>query len=423
MQGLNSNADSLPPPEQPKRSWQAVRDTLVTASSGGMNGKKRGLLHARQLSQTEAVPVTTHLTTLRSSLVLKDLPNLTDISSLRWLQEVSWSVTIERCDSLTSINSLAMLRTIGGELLLAKNEQLVGCGGMSNLQSVGRFEDADSLLKTGLQARCSWLHSGAFNCTGHKLFWQSLQSCSHMLAGACTSLEWDKASTFDRCSIMTNMSALATHVRMTVGPGEHSAGSNIALMWNAAMSDVDCLRLVSYVEGDLVISGNRQISDLGPLAGLTDVKLNIVLSDMPALGSLNGLSALSQPLLYVNTCVNTSTRVGAHPPQPQVGYHLVIARNAQLQSLSGLSSLASVGSDVYVRGNAQLASLDGLTQGIGSVGGSLYVEENPQLVLVGGLTSWLQPSGRVAGPVHALANARLPQDQQNALKALSGASL
>ena len=60
--------------------------------------------------------------------------------------------------------------------------------------------------------------------------------------------------------------------------------------------------------------------------------------------------------------------------------------NDTLSNLDGLSSLASVGSDLYVAANDVLSNLDGLTS-LSSVGGSLYVIGNAALTNLDGLSN------------------------------------
>ena len=77
-----------------------------------------------------------------------------------------------------------------------------------------------------------------------------------------------------------------------------------------------------------------------------------------------------------------------------IGYQLLLADNAHLTSLRGLSHLASLGEDLFVRRNPQLSSLEGL-DALAAVGGSVYVQDNGVLTSLGRVPETLK--GHVTG--------------------------
>ncbi|KAG1663631.1 hypothetical protein FOA52_011686 [Chlamydomonas sp. UWO 241] len=232
FQGLNSNADDLPPPRPAAgASIESMRAALtaVTATSGGSG---RRLLAAPK-----------HLTVIGSSLWLRGLPMLTDLNGpFKHVKVINWNVRIERCPNITSLDGLASLTTIGGELALVDNAQLEGCGGLSSLASVG---------------------------------------------------------------------------------------VSVVVAFNPAFSDLSCLRRLTSIKGDLLLTASN-ISSLTELNDIKSVKLNLVLSDLP-MTDVNGLGALQT-----------------------VGYKLVVSRNPSLTSVDGMGSLNRVGEAVYVEANPQL---------------------------------------------------------------------
>ena len=139
-------------------------------------------------------------------------------------------------------------------------------------------------------------------------------------------------------------------------------------------------------------------------------------SSVPATTSINSsLSPLPSlircPALHRLLADNSLASLRPPPPHSDalhsIGYQLLLADNARLTSLHGLSHLASLGEDLFVRRNPQLSSLEGL-DALAAVGGSVYVQDNGVLTSLGRVPETLK--GHVTGMLgrHSLRKECLP---------------
>jgi hypothetical protein len=123
---------------------------------------------------------------------------------------------------------------------------------------------------------------------------------------------------------------------------------------NNALEDIDGLRGLHTVLGELYVARNAALADLDGLGALTEVGASARVIENPRLADLDGLGALEA-----------------------VGNMLVIANDDRLTDLDGLQRLESVGESVVIVGNGALVGLD--MDELAIVGGDVWLVENPRL--------------------------------------------
>jgi len=112
--------------------------------------------------------------------------------------------------------------------------------------------------------------------------------------------------------------------------------------------------------------------------------LTIQGNDINDLSALSSLASVGENLQIQSNSILTN--LDGLSSLTSVGGSLYVQSNAALTNLGGLSSLASVGEILQIQSNDALTNLDGLSS-ITSVGGSLYVQSNAALTNLDGLSS------------------------------------
>ncbi len=138
------------------------------------------------------------------------------------------------------------------------------------------------------------------------------------------------------------------------------------------------------VQGDLRISGIDD-SDLMAVAGLYDVRGDLVIEGNAFLRSLKGLERVREIGDHLQIARNTSLEnlEGLDHLQSIRG-DLILTRNPTLLSMDHLNELRHVSGLISIRDNTSLESLVGL-QGITEVEGSVLIENNASLMSLRGL--------------------------------------
>lgn len=150
---------------------------------------------------------------------------------------------------------------------------------------------------------------------------------------------------------------------------------NLEIM-GTQLTNLTGLEQLTFVGGDLAISGNTALKDLKGLESLTEVGGDLIIGSNDLLTSLNYLSQLTRIggdlLLSLKNCKDLS---GLESLQSVGGS---IRMNVDpLNDLSALRTLQSVGGEFSVYGTAtqELSALSNLL----SVGGNILIAENPKL--------------------------------------------
>ncbi len=197
---------------------------------------------------------------------------------------------------------------------------------------------------------------------------------------------------------------------------------------NSNLSDLNGLRHLSEVQGDLSIDNNHNLYDLSGLGNLHTVRGTLTISynnqlgnvdalsnlrtigeggsdhhvqiqNNPSLTTIQGLSGVSTITGDLNIDDNDSLyNLSGLEGLQHVGATLSITDNDALDNINALSNLDGVGDpvsggDLYIRSNSALSSI-WLTD-LGYVGGSLEIEGNPSLGGSNNLNSVATVGGRL----------------------------
>jgi hypothetical protein len=254
----------------------------------------------------------------------------TDPASLECIVEVTGDLLVQNTTSLVSFKSLEHLQRVGGKVRIENNSKLASLDGLAGLQVVeGK----------GTTAFMYIFNNPALTDIS------DLQALQHV-----------KLVSIAHCDALTDLTGLT---------GIVEPGWSLHLGPNAGLSSLASLAGITGFSGSLVVGGSPKLADLGPLA-------DILAPNMA------GLSIIGLPLLSDLQGLEGVEALGS----------LEIRDNAGLVDLSGLDGVTSVSDQVWLVGNAKLASLDGL-QALTEVG-SMWIEDHPQLSSLDGLQALTQ---------------------------------
>lgn len=150
-----------------------------------------------------------------------------------------------------------------------------------------------------------------------------------------------------------------------------------------AIRQLNGLRNIRELDGDLVVRLNRDLQDLRGLSALTRISGELNIQSNGQLRSLHGLEALRY-----------------------VGSQTMILSNPALANLDGLRSLSNINGSFYLRKNPSLNSISGLAR-LTSLAGDLVISENPALESLAGLQSLQQLGHRQRAQLSLTDNPRL----------------
>ena len=155
------------------------------------------------------------------------------------------------------------------------------------------------------------------------------------------------------------------------------------------ITNLNKLKNLQSVGGDLSILGNAQLTSIAPLTTLTRVGGDVAIFNTE-LTSLNGLYNLQSVSGNVRMIGNLQlTGITALTALTRVGGDVQITTNPVLLSLDGLNQLQSVGGSTRIINNAQLSSIAALTA-LTRVGRDVQITSNGALTSLQGLNN-LQP--------------------------------
>ena len=156
-------------------------------------------------------------------------------------------------------------------------------------------------------------------------------------------------------------------------------------------AEVDALRTsltagVTSIVGNVTIgpkSGTSDISDLSPLAAITEITGDVVVQRNPDLPNLMGLNQLQSIGGHFGVLRNrTLTSLGDFPALQSIGDFFGAKDNAVLTSLGNFPALQSIGGSFGAGDNASLTSL-GSFPALQTIGG-FFVVDNDALTSLGG---------------------------------------
>jgi hypothetical protein len=169
-------------------------------------------------------------------------------------------------------------------------------------------------------------------------------------------------------------------------------GSVYAL--SSSIQNLNGLSQIEHIEGDMLISGNEQLTNLDGLSKLKTIGQACRIQNNPLLTDLDGLASLSAvkgDFFYIGNNVGLTSIEGLAELESISGIFHFWGNDA-LTSLKGLGQLQRVGDRVAVFENLNLAVLDGLDS-LFQVGQDLRLEDNPLLSDISSLNHPISISG------------------------------
>ena len=138
---------------------------------------------------------------------------------------------------------------------------------------------------------------------------------------------------------------------------------------NHSIRNLDSLRQIKTINGDLVIETNWSLTSLNGLEGLTHINGDLEVRDIPKLRDFSGLSNLER-----------------------IGGRCLIYLNDSLQSLFGLSKLEIIGNRFVIFGNKKLSDLTSLNN-LEEIGGRFELNGSDSLKTLSGISSLREING------------------------------
>ena len=156
---------------------------------------------------------------------------------------------------------------------------------------------------------------------------------------------------------------------------------------NASLRDIEGLRSLTQVVGDVGVSSNPDLINVDGLRGLTSIEGSLNIASNDVLEDLDGLRNLTRT--EGNVTINNNdliTELDGLVSLAEVGGNLTIESNDRLYDLQGLNNLGSLAGTLTFSSNPALSKIDGFEQ-LASLGGSLSVTSNSALQSLEGFNS------------------------------------
>ncbi len=196
-----------------------------------------------------------------------------------------------------------------------------------------------------------------------------------------------------------------------------SVGRGIAIINNNALETLDGLSGVKKINSTVEINENTKLTSINGFgdASLTSIGGFLSLSSNPSLTSLSGLESIKTIKTSLYICnMNNLTNLKGLDNVTSIGSCLIIQTNTKLQNFTGLNKLDTIGGYVEISMNSALTNFSGLNS-LTSTGSYFKVYGNDLLLNLSGLSS-LKIIGKIS---YDLRNA-LMVDYNPSLVDLSG---
>jgi hypothetical protein len=382
------------------------------------------------------------------------LADMTDLSSLQSVgtDKMGKSIALIANNCLKSLHGLGALSSTPGAIEIASNNELEHCDGMA-LSSIGKDTSGNSVVLVGNGKLTS------YDCFGSDL--ASLPGAIQLIQNGPTSLSGLQYLSTVGANSQGESVVISNHTNLVSGEGLNMQGSvpgsisfesnavlevlhgldgvqtigadadgnSISVMYNNMLNNLTALGACKAVEGAIVLAGNPMLQIISGLQQLHTISGSNVYGDSllvtgnPALQNLNSLANLHGHVtgaisIENNAALNTiiglsniasvgsnangdSIFLAENPVLKDVdGFKgllgemsgaIIIERNDALQNLDGFAGVTGIrGKNVYnqslaIVANPQLASVDGMAQTGGTIAGSVQVASNPSLISITGL--------------------------------------
>ena len=267
--------------------------------------------------------------------------------------EVTGNLVIEEATpgDITNLNALSTLTTIGNDLRIRNNTALTSLSGLEMLDSIGGRLNitgntalTDFCVTSSLVGDANQITMGEYTVTTN-----SYNPTYNFIQRECSNADgriFDGHLTLDNQDSIDAFSATYTIITGNLTINDIVDGN---------ITNLDSLRGLTQIEGNLVISSNTSLTSLSGLEDLTQIEGALFIGVNDSLSSLSGLDALTT-----------------------IGGNIDIDSNPSLTSLRGLNTLTTINGILEITSNASLTSLSGLEM-LNSIGGRLSIRGNTRL--------------------------------------------
>ncbi len=154
-----------------------------------------------------------------------------------------------------------------------------------------------------------------------------------------------------------------------------------------AITNLNSLSQITSIEGNLIVSNNKELNSLKGLNNLTNIGGQLGIWGNSSLVNLTGLENLNSINGHLTISKNNSLwNLEGLNKLITIGGFFRVKENNSITSLSGLDQLFSIGKDLWVHSNDNLKSIEGL-ENLTSIKGNLLVTENKILKNLNGLNN------------------------------------
>jgi len=265
--------------------------------------------------------------------------------------------------NITNLNGLSQL-TYAGDLIIFGNDALTNLSGLENLTDIYS-------LKIGYNDALTSL-SGLDNLG--------------LIEGF---LEIKKNDVLTDLSGLSSVTIITEHVEirynssLTSLTGLENVTKLYDYLWifdNELLENLTGLNNITSITGLVDISHNNSLFDFTGLNSLVSIGGKVNISYCPMLNDFSGIDNLETigNGLFITACVNIVSLGGFNNLASIAGSGLGISGNTNLDNLSDLSSLSSIGGSFSIVNNTSLTSLLGL-ENLTSINGILNISYNDLL--------------------------------------------
>ena len=168
--------------------------------------------------------------------------------------------------------------------------------------------------------------------------------------------------------------------------------------------DLTPLNILTSIGGNIVITGNTELTSLNGLENITSVGGALILVANNA-KLTNLVISCSSYAGSINIDTNPAlTNLSGLENLTSIGNNFVITHNSALTNLDSLKNLKTIGESLYITYNDALTNLGGL-ENLTSIGGYLDIEHNDVLINLNALESLTSVGGQLnISSLHTLQN-------------------
>ncbi|CAM4329990.1 hypothetical protein ZORO111903_13830 [Zobellia roscoffensis] len=298
--------------------------------------------------------------TSAGSIIINSNQNLTALTGLENLTTIDENLYVTNHLNLTNLQGLQNITSVGLDLTIQDNDKLTTIEGLESLNSVGRnFRINGNPLLTTLTGLEN------LNSIGDILFIGTSFRPNSSLSNFCA---------------LTNLITNGTHGDVRISDNQYNPTYND--LYNG-----DCeehAQSGGIYEGSITLTTQAEVENFGTI-GYTEVTGDVIIEDsatptITSLANLDYLTKIGGSLTISKTAI---TNLQGLQNLTSIGNRLTISNNNNLNVLTGLGNVTSIGGRyVTITNNSALTSLTGL-ENITEINGELRISYNSITSLAG----------------------------------------